>query len=160
MARFLVVDDDVSSVHAMSQLLRDDGHEVSAFTGGAEAVAALAEMPFDAIVTDLHMGHVDGRQVVRAARQHSPNACVVVVSAYGEARALIDEGVCVAYEKPIDYGALVGAIEECLAARGSRVGGVCPMRVDSSGEAQPRWHPFVLRPMAWRAGVVPPSRAR
>ena len=67
MPRFLVVDDDPSAVTGMTQLLTGDGHEVAPFTGGADAVDALSREPFDAIVTDLEMPHVDGHAVVRAA---------------------------------------------------------------------------------------------
>jgi len=34
MARFLVVDDDHITVHGMTRLLTDDGHEVTPFTAG------------------------------------------------------------------------------------------------------------------------------
>jgi CheY-like chemotaxis protein len=53
MPRFLVVDDDPATVNAMALLLRDDGHTVSPFTAGAEAVDTLMRESFDAVVTDL-----------------------------------------------------------------------------------------------------------
>src|SRR4051812_2174401 len=110
MARFLVVDDDLSTVHAMTRLLRDDGHEVSSFTQGAHAVDALSREPFDAIITDHEMPHVGGEDVVRAARRHTPGACLFVVSASPDADLLHDAGACTVHAKPLDYEVVVNAI--------------------------------------------------
>jgi PleD family two-component response regulator len=53
MARYLVVDNDASAVWVLSRLLAADGHDVAAFTHGRDAVVALHQDEFDAIVTDL-----------------------------------------------------------------------------------------------------------
>jgi CheY-like chemotaxis protein len=125
MTRFLVVDDDPAVVHAIAGLLETDGHEVSPFTTGAQAVDALGREPFDAVVTDLEMAHVDGAQVARAARLHAPHACVVVVSGSSDAGRLRDVGACFVHDKPVDYEVLAGAVDRCRAS-GGPTGGVCP----------------------------------
>jgi len=124
MARFLVVDDDPASVEGMTRLLHLDGHEVSPFTEGARAIDALAREPFDAIVTDLEMPKVDGTEVVRAARQHAPGACLIVTTAKASAQHLYDAGACMLHEKPVEYDTLVDAVRECR-ARGGSDGGAC-----------------------------------
>lgn len=110
----------------MTRLLRLDGHEVSPFTEGARAVDALAREPFDAIVTDLQMPKVDGTEVMRAARQHAPGACLVVVTAKAGAEHFYDAGACMVHEKPVDYNAVVSSIGECRARGGPDAGG-CPI---------------------------------
>ncbi|HEY8078726.1 MAG TPA: response regulator [Labilithrix sp.] len=130
MARYLVVDDDHATVTAMARLLRGDGHEVAPFTSGADAVDALAREPFDAVVTDLEMPRVTGQAVVEATRLHQPHACIVVVTsaADGDVRALIDAGVCVIADKPIDYDEVTAGVRECRASGGSGLHGRCHLR--------------------------------
>lgn len=115
MARFLVVDDDPPTVHAMAWLLRDDGHEVSRFTRGSHAVDALAREPFDVVVADLDMPDVDGAEVARAARRHAPDACVVVVTGCADEQSLHGTCACMVHEKPVVYDALVTAVLACRA---------------------------------------------
>src|SRR5262245_15704757 len=105
MARFLVVDDDRATVSGLTRLLSDDGHEVTPFTAGAEAIDALVHQPFDAVVTDLEMPRVDGHEVTRVTRQHQPEACLVVATAKAEEVAEILEaaGACFVADKPLDY---------------------------------------------------------
>jgi DNA-binding response OmpR family regulator len=133
MARFLVIDDDHPTVVAMTRLLSDDGHTVSPFTAGAEAVEALSRESFDAVVTDLEMPHVDGREVVRVTRERVPEACVVVATARaGEnERTLLDAGACIVTDKPLDYEAVTKAITECRARGGPAVHGRCHMRPET-----------------------------
>jgi len=120
MARFLVVDDDGSALSSLERLLRLDGHDVSAFATGAEAVDALARERFDAVLTDLEMPHTDGHAVVEAARASHPEACVVVVSANATPahhELLADAGACFLAEKPLEYDDVVAAIARCHAHR-------------------------------------------
>jgi CheY-like chemotaxis protein len=126
MPKFLVVDDDPATVDAMTLLLKGDGHDVSSFTMGPEAIAALAREPFDAVVTDLEMPRVDGEQVVRTARLHAPRACVMVVSASDDARRLRDVGACFVHGKPVDYDTVVGTVSRCRAS-GGPTDGACPL---------------------------------
>src|SRR5450755_1371454 len=115
MGRILVVDDDHTTVEAMATLLGQDGHEVEAFTSGKEAIAALRSgRAFDVVVTDLEMPVVDGATVTRAARESSPNACIVVTDQGAAAPSdLQDAGACVVLEKPIEYEAVHHAIGAC-----------------------------------------------
>ncbi len=130
MTRFLVVDDDHPTVAAMTRLLGDDGHVVSPFTVGAEAVEALSRESFDAVVTDLEMPHVDGHEVVRVACERLPEACVVVATARAveTERTLVEAGACIVTDKPLDYEAVTKAITDCRARGGPGAHRRCHMR--------------------------------
>jgi CheY-like chemotaxis protein len=130
MPRFLVVDDDPPTVHAMTQLLAGDGHEVTPCTAGAEAVDALARSPFDVVMTDLEMPRVDGHAVIRATREQQPGACLVVTTSRGVEREheLAHAGACMVADKPIDYDAATGAVLACRAGGGRAGHGACPLR--------------------------------
>jgi two-component system chemotaxis response regulator CheY len=120
MGRILVVDDDPTTVEAMATLLAQDGHEVEAFTSGKEAIAALRSgRAFEVVVTDLEMPVVDGATVTRAARELSPNACIVVTDQGTTApNDLVQAGACFVLEKPIEYEAVHRAIAACRAIGG------------------------------------------
>ena len=134
MSRFLVVDDDDSSVHGMTRLLRDDGHDVVPFTAGKDAVDAIGRHAFDVVVTNVEMPHVDGHAVVAATRDNLPTACVVAVSARADdhAHALTHAGACIVADKPIDYESITRAVAECR-ARGGPANGRCHMRRPHGG---------------------------
>jgi CheY-like chemotaxis protein len=117
MGRFLVVDDDRSTVRAMATLLEQDGHEVVAMTSGKEALEALRSgSAFDAVVTDFQMPGVDGGTVTRQARKSLPHACIVVTQrGHADEPGLREAGACIVLEKPIAYDALQRIIRACRA---------------------------------------------
>jgi len=130
MARFLVVDNDPITVHGMTRLLTEDGHDVAPFTAGADAVDALSRESFDVVLTDLEMPHVDGHAVVRVTREHSPHACLVVVTAEAEEKGseLADAGACIIVDKPIDFEGVTKVISDCRAHGGPGAHGRCHRR--------------------------------
>ncbi len=128
MPRFLVVDDDPSTVKAMTQLLTDDGHVVTPFTAGADAVKALSRDAFDVVVTDLEMPDTNGHAVVQAARAHAPNACIIVTSTRGRENEATLAGACMVADKPIDYDAITQAVGACRTRGGPPTNGRCHLR--------------------------------
>lgn len=67
--RILVVDDAVTSRHVESTILESLGHEVEQAGDGLQAIRILEKKPFDLVVTDLEMPHVDGIELVREIRR-------------------------------------------------------------------------------------------
>lgn len=136
MPRFLIVDDDPIAVSGMTRLLIGDGHEVAPFTGGADAVEALSLERFDAVVADLEMPEVDGRAVVDAAREHQPEACLVVTTSRADENSaeLVAAGACIVADKPFDYGLVTQAVFDCRARGGPGGDGRCHMRSRHHGQ--------------------------
>ena len=71
-ARILVVDDSPVNRELVGVLLSVFGHDLSEACGGAEAVLAAAERPFDLILMDLQMPGMDGLAATKAIRAASP----------------------------------------------------------------------------------------
>jgi DNA-binding NtrC family response regulator len=90
MARVLVVDDEPKLGRYVAQMLGLDGHQVVRSAGGREALARLAEEPFDVVVTDLRMPEVDGLAVLRAARSRAAPPEVVLMTAHATAESAVE----------------------------------------------------------------------
>jgi DNA-binding NtrC family response regulator len=89
MARVLVVDDEPKLGRVVGEMLELEGHAVARAAGGREAIARLAEEPFDVVVTDLRMPDADGLAVLRAARSRASPPEVVLMTAYGTAESAV-----------------------------------------------------------------------
>lgn len=87
--RILAVDDDPLVLQAIRDALEGDGHIVAAVEDGAEAIATFAAAhakgeAFAAVITDLGMPHMDGRQVAAAIRKQSPETPVILLTGWGQ----------------------------------------------------------------------------
>jgi len=87
--RVLLIDDDPSLIEALRSSLIDEGHKVSAASGGQAGIDSFraargAGMPFDIVITDLAMPDVDGRQVVASLRAASPATPIILLTGWGQ----------------------------------------------------------------------------
>jgi signal transduction histidine kinase/ActR/RegA family two-component response regulator len=88
-ARILLVDDDPLILKSLGDILEADGHHVECADGGqagidAFAAAHTAGTPFQVVVTDLGMPHVDGRRVSAAVKGTSPGTIVLMLTGWGQ----------------------------------------------------------------------------
>jgi DNA-binding response OmpR family regulator len=82
-ARLLVVDDEPMVREVVTRYLEQDGHAVTVVGDGAAALQALTGPPFDLVVLDLMLPHVDGLSVLTELRREHPTP-VIVLTARGE----------------------------------------------------------------------------
>jgi two-component system OmpR family response regulator len=71
--RVLVVEDERSIRELVSDQLRRAGYDCQAVSDGREGLQRLLQEPFDAIVLDLMLPHVDGITICRTIRQQGVN---------------------------------------------------------------------------------------
>lgn len=93
--RILVVDDDPLLLKSLRDTPEGDGHTIVVASGGQEGIdlfrTALDEKQlFDAVVTDLGMPYVDGRQVAGFVKGVSPSTPVILLTGWGH--RLMTEG--------------------------------------------------------------------
>jgi len=93
--RILVIDDDQRLLDSLGNALRTD-HEVGVAEGGATGIqtfqtALTQREPFDLVITDLGMPHVDGKQVAAAIKGTSPATPVVLLTGWGQRLVADDE---------------------------------------------------------------------
>lgn len=88
--RVLLVDDDPMVLLALTNMVQLDGHHVDSAAGGQAGIeafrGALAQgRGYDAVITDLGMPHMDGREVARLVKQASPATRVILLTGWGSA---------------------------------------------------------------------------
>jgi DNA-binding NtrC family response regulator len=104
-AKILVVDDEVTMVQMVTELLRSAGHEVFPFNNGNAAHDGLEEHQPELVITDLNLekSRVQGLDIVRKARALSPPAEVIVITAFGTVGTAVEamrQGAYDYLEKP------------------------------------------------------------
>lgn len=93
--QLLLIDGDPLLLRSLADVLEAEGHRVTTASGGQEGIeafdAALAlGAPFEAVMTDLGMPGVDGRQVARSVKSKSPATPVVMLTGWG--RRMTEDG--------------------------------------------------------------------
>ncbi|HEV8437768.1 MAG TPA: sigma-54 dependent transcriptional regulator [Methylomirabilota bacterium] len=97
-ARVLIVDDEKSMRDLLTITLEKAGYDVTAADSGETAIDAIRKEGFDAIITDLRMPRVDGMQVLRAAKDASPDTAVIVVTALASTETAVEAMKLGAYD--------------------------------------------------------------
>jgi len=81
--RILVVDDEPAQRELVVGFLKKHGFDVVEAGGGREAVTRFKQESFDLVLTDQRMSDLSGLEVLEAVRSTSPEAAVVIMTAYG-----------------------------------------------------------------------------
>jgi len=97
-ARILVVDDEKSMRDLLSITLAKEGYDVLTAAGGEPAIEALHRESVDAVITDLRMPKVDGLQVLRVAKEISPDMAVIVITAVASTETAVEAMKLGAYD--------------------------------------------------------------
>jgi CheY-like chemotaxis protein len=121
-AALLVVDDNEVNRDLLSRRLVSAGYAVATAASGPEALQALAEGRFDAVLLDVMMPEMDGLEVLRRirARLGVAELPVVMVSALGESRDLVEAlrlGANDYVTKPLDMPIVLARVGTQLALR-------------------------------------------
>lgn len=91
MARILAVDDDDLVRRGLVRILASAGHDVDEASDGEEAWVLQAAAPYDLILTDLYMPHVDGIEFLTRLSETETATRVIAIS--GGGRVVGDTGV-------------------------------------------------------------------
>ncbi|MFH1143285.1 MAG: response regulator [Candidatus Eisenbacteria bacterium] len=118
-ARVLIVDDDSSVARILARIFERSGFVATTAPDGEWALALLAEQHFDALICDIQMPRLDGRQLCERLAARGPHlpACTLIVTSRPEQeqRAWIDDfpGL-VLVEKPVGPKHLLRLVRQRL----------------------------------------------
>jgi CheY-like chemotaxis protein len=115
--RVLCVDDDVLVLGLVTEVLQAEGYDVQTAVDGAHALQkiALAERPYNLIIADGRMPHLDGWGFIMQARANGYAGRIIVFSAYldaDERRRYRKLDVDAIIQKPPGAGELLMAVKE------------------------------------------------
>jgi two-component system response regulator AtoC len=133
----LVIEDDDDARDALCEHLRAAGWEPRPARTGAEALAAAAEAPPDAVLLDLVIPEPDGFEVLERLHAGAPALPVIVTSALSEAEAVVRAmrlGAADYLPKPFEVAELELVLRRVVERAVQRVAAEPPREPAASGE--------------------------
>ena len=89
MASILVCDDQRSICEMLDISMRKEGHKVETVNAGEAAKKKLSSANYEVLITDIKMPQTDGIEVLRYARQVSPETSVILITAVEDYEAAV-----------------------------------------------------------------------
>ena len=116
--KILVVDDDASSGHLLSVMVKRYGTEITNVATGKEAISICRNRPdIDLVLMDIKMPDMDGYEATRLIRQFNTNIVIIAQTAYalsGEREKALEAGCNDYISKPIGKNELTRLINKYL----------------------------------------------
>jgi DNA-binding NtrC family response regulator len=116
-ARILVVDDDADTCRNLSDILTDLGYHVDTAHDGPSALEHVRLRAYDVALLDLKMPGMDGIELYREIRKVRAETVALVVTAYASratAEQALAAGAWQVLAKPVDFGRLLGLVDQAL----------------------------------------------
>ena len=116
--RILVVDDQDIICELLTELLTGDGHTVHSAADGPAALGIFRREPFDLVITDQSMPHMNGLQLGHAIKELSPETPVVLLTGFGDemlALGACPPGIDLILGKPVSQSDLRRAVAQAVA---------------------------------------------
>ncbi len=90
MERILIVDDDPGFRKLLETILSGEGYAVTAAGSVSEAVRAADRQQFHLVLSDLRLPDGDGLSVLRWVKEHTPEAPVIMITAFGTVASAVE----------------------------------------------------------------------
>ncbi len=92
MANVVIVDDEVTMLQMVTDLLRKEGHQVFPYTSGKAALENLESHCPDLVISDLNLekSRTQGLDVLQKARSLHPPAVVIVITGFGSVETAVE----------------------------------------------------------------------
>ena len=86
----LIAEDHEVARKSIKEFLQQEGYRVEEAADGDAAIEAINNSDFDLVITDLKMPAASGLDVLKHAREISPNTLVIVTTAFGSVESAIE----------------------------------------------------------------------
>ncbi len=119
MAKVLLIDDELTMLQIVTELLRKEGHEVFPYNNFHAGMEAMDAHSPELVVTDLYLekGSARGLEVLQKARTLNPPATVIVITGFGTVETAVEAMKKGAYDyvgKPFQVDELKLCIQRAL----------------------------------------------
>ncbi len=119
----LIVDDEPNIIEILEMVLRDEGMEVLRTGTGQSALSILQSRTVDVVISDIRMPGFSGVELLREARQVSPDTIFIMMTAFASTETAIEALQHGAYDyitKPFKMDELRTIVHRALKERQSR----------------------------------------
>ena len=119
--RVLLVDDDASLLKLLAIRIESKGYQVSTVESGIEALQALKNQTYDAVITDLRMDEMDGMALHRQLQSRYPSMPVIMMTAHGSIPDAVEatkQGIFAFITKPVDKDELFDSLAKAIEIHG------------------------------------------
>lgn len=117
MATLLIVDDDTLIRETLHELL-SSSHECHTADRAEQALAYLEMESYDAVLTDINMPGLSGREILKNIQANHPTTPVIVISGISDetdAEALTEMGAFAWFTKPFKLEEIEDAVVRAIA---------------------------------------------
>jgi DNA-binding NtrC family response regulator len=80
--RILLVEDEKITRITLTQTLAKEGYDVTSSEDGRHGLTLVQTQMFDVLITDLRLPGVNGMELLKTAKERSPNCIVILMTAY------------------------------------------------------------------------------
>ncbi len=115
--KILIIDDEAGIRESLSDILRDEGYNISTAASGNEGIEKIeAELP-DIIILDLFLPGIPGMEILKnlAKKKVTEKAVIIVISGHGNIQTAVEAiktGAFDFIEKPINFDQLLSVLEK------------------------------------------------
>lgn len=112
----LIVDDEEIMRNLFTDILRDEGYEVTAVSSGKEAEDMVKKESFDIALVDVHMPVMDGIMTLRSLKEICPNLPIVMTDSMPNyvVEEIKKEGAITCIHKPFNINEVRSIIDKII----------------------------------------------
>jgi two-component system nitrogen regulation response regulator NtrX len=117
MPKILIIDDERSIRSTLKEILEFENYNVDEAEDGEKGLEMLGKNKYDVVLCDIKMPKMDGMEVLEKAREVSPDAPFIMVSAHGTIETAVEATKKGAYDflvKPPDLNRLLVTVRNAL----------------------------------------------
>jgi two-component system response regulator AtoC len=119
MAKVLLIDDEVTMVQMVTELLREEGHEVFPFSNYKAALEALETHQPELVISDLYLDktRAHGFEILQKARALNPPAVTIIITGFATIETAVEamkQGAFSYLEKPFKVDEFKLTIQRAL----------------------------------------------
>lgn len=118
--RILIVDDEETLRESMGRLLTREGYSVTTAGTGEQALELCRLNLFDLIITDIFLPGIDGIEVLKKAKERTPDQLVIIMTAFASLETAVEALRAGAYDyimKPVIHEEIKLLIKGALRQR-------------------------------------------
>jgi PAS domain S-box-containing protein len=116
----LLVDDQPDILRSLQLILKPEGYRIDVASTGADALEAIKEHSYDAVVLDVGLPDMDGLLVLKKMTGYQPDLPIIMLTSFTSLESVIgpleDQGAFAYLHKPINRSEITTTIRHALKA--------------------------------------------